>query len=110
MSVSKLVTEPTTQTRLVVVSASNEIGEKVDKFTESLLALFNYRQIEGTHKDFLKWLQSQYSDSTSESFRRDVKRLLGRFDYCLEDFSEEKLMDLISQRQTWRLHKHLFQR
>jgi len=84
------VTPTTTSTRVVPVTTVDEIAIRLDKLTASLMSLFNYRQIEGTHKDFLKWLQSQYSDSTDETFRKDVKRLLGRFNYRLEEYSEEK--------------------
>lgn len=85
------VTPSTTKMRLVPISKVDDIAAIVDGFTKSLISLFDYRQIEGTHKDFLKWLQSQYANSTDETFKKDVIRLLGRFYYSLEDYSDSKI-------------------
>lgn len=83
-------TLPSTEMHLVVKTSVDEVAARVDKFTKSLMALFDYKQIETSHKDFLKWLQSQYADSSDDMFKKDVCRLLGRFGYQLENYSAAK--------------------
>ena len=69
------VTPSTTKMRLVPISKVDDIAAIVDGFTKSLISLFDYRQIEGT----------------DETFKKDVIRLLGRFYYSLEDYSDSKI-------------------
>lgn len=90
---NETVTPATIKVRLVSVTTVDEVVARLDRFTASLMSLFDYRQIEGTHKDFLCWLQSQYADSTDKTFRKDVRRLLGRFNYRLEDYSDARIAD-----------------
>lgn len=87
------VTPGVTKARIVPVSTVDSIGAQLDRFTESLTALFEYRQIETKYKDFLKWIQRQYFDISDEIFKKDVERLLDRFGYVLEEYSDVKMAD-----------------
>lgn len=87
------VTPATTKAHIVSVSTADSIGAHIDKFTDSLTALFDYRQIETKYKEFLKWLQRQHFDVSDEIFKRDVERLLARFGYVLEEYSDFKMAD-----------------
>lgn len=91
LSVREIQTLPSTEARMVAVTTADKIAQQLDRFTESLNALFDYKQLETTHKYFLSWLQRQYADSSDEKFKNKIESLLDKFGYSLEAFSDEKI-------------------
>lgn len=81
---------PSPRVRVRCTASVEEIGDVLDKYTAALAAIFDYKQLETTHLDFLVWLQKQYCDIDDEVFRSSLVRLLRRFGYTLEAYADDK--------------------
>ncbi len=88
LATRKTIVSERAEMSLVAVTTADMIASRIDKFTNSLVALFDYRQLEGTHKEFLRWLQSQYSDSSDTSFKENISRLLKKFGYRMGEYTD----------------------
>lgn len=86
---SKLV-PPQKSYSLKLVTTAENIMERLDAIYGCVKAFFSYKQLEGTHRGILRWFQDQYAETDSPEYRKSIERLLAKYGYKFENFTEEK--------------------
>lgn len=74
---------------LTLVTTAKEVMERVDAIYGCIKAFFNYKQLEGSKLGILRWLQEQYVDTESSSYRKSIERLLAQYGYKFENYDPE---------------------
>ena len=91
---ARLMPVPNTVSMRLVTTAK-DVMERVDAIYGCITAFFNYKQLEGSKLGILRWLQEQYADTESSSYRKSIERLLAQYGYKFENYDPKWATDFV---------------